>query len=420
MSGWMQDLAQSASAVTVLLAGPPRFTEPWYAFLSGDPRFRVVSQTHDPADLQAKLAVNPDVLFLEVTLFPDPDSFLRAVQGLAGRVRLRVFYPPDVENHIQGLRDRLPQNLPLHRTDENLVDIAHAVHREVTEARRQEAGWQAAQEPAAGPRRVTGVQIVGVWAQTGGVGKTTTATSLAYAAALRGIPTLLVGLGAPDDMPVNLALKRHPNITNWRIEPTPEALKRAVQPKDGVDVLAGFPDVLSEAQTLIEDPDAPGSMKNLVDQAVRLGYGAIVFDLPPTALASVAFQAISRLVLVARPSTEGVVRAVEAYKTVVERLAILPPEAVHVVLNRVGHRLTPETWQNLASQVLGRAFPAPIVIPEDPRVGQAQDEGRWPYAASEALRSGLEVLATEFFGPLARDGHRPRGRVFRIRLGRRT
>ena len=420
MSGWVQDLAKSAQAVTVLLAGPPRFTEPWYAFLSGDPRFRVVSQTHDPADLQARLAVNPDVLFLEATLFPDPDAFLRAVQGLAGRVRIRVFYPPDVEGHIQSLRDRLPQNLPLHRTDENLVDIAHAVHREVTEARRQEAGWQATQEPAAGPRRVTGVQIVGVWAQTGGVGKTTLATSLAFAAAQRGIPTLLVGLGAPDDLPVNLGLKRHPNITMWRLEPTPESLKKAVQPRDGVDVLAGFPDVLSEAQTLIEDPNAPSSMKNLVDQAVRLGYGAILFDLPPTALASVAFQAISRLVLVARPSTEGVVRAVEAYKTVVQRLAILPPEAVHVVLNRVGHRLSPEAWQNLASQILGQPFPTPIVIPDDPRVGQAQDEGLWPPLRSQALRSAVEILATDLFGPLSTDGYRPRRRVFRIRLGRRT
>ena len=408
--------------MTVLLAGPVDFTEPWYAFLSGDPRFRVVGQTYTAQDLIAKITLRPDALFLHVLLYNNPQEFLQGLATLAGQTRLYVFYPPEVDAQVQNLRPQLPQNLPLLRTDANMVDIAHTVHREVMQQRQQQGqgDWGGTPSGASTPTRVTGVQIVGVWAQTGGVGKTTLATSLAFAAAQRGIPTLLVGLGAPDDLPVNLGLKRHPNITMWRLEPTPESLKKALQPRDGVDVLAGFPDVLSEAQTLIEDPNAPSSMKNLVDQAVRLGYGAILFDLPPTALASVAFQAISRLVLVARPSTEGVVRAVEAYKTVVQRLAILPPEAVHVVLNRVGHRLSPEAWQNLASQILESAFPTPIVIPDDPRVGQAQDEGLWPPLRSQALRSAVEVLATDLFGPLSADGYRPRRRVFRIRLGRRT
>ena len=418
MSGWVHDLAKSANAVTVLLVGPPDFTAPWYSLLSGDPRFRVVGQTHTAQDLMAKLSLNPDVMLLDVRTFPGPQEFLQGVTGIAGQVRLYVFYPPEVEADIQNLRPQLPQ-IPLLRTDANMVDVAQGIYREVLQQRQQQ-DWSNSLAGAPTPTRVTGVQIVGVWAQTGGVGKTTMSTSLAFAAAQRGIRTLLVGLGAPDDLPVNLGLKRHPNITMWRLEPTPETLQKAVQNKDGVDVLAGFPDVLSEAQTLIEDPSAPSSMKNLVDQAVRLGYGAIIFDLPPTALASVAFQAISRLVLVARPSTEGVVRAVEAYKTVVERLAILPPEAIRVVLNRVGHRLTPEQWQNLASQILGRTFPTPIVVPEDPRVGQAQDEGIWPPVRSEALRGAVETLALEFFGPLSPDGYRKRGKVFRIRLGRRA
>ena len=215
--------------------------------------------------------------------------------------------------------------------------------------------------------------------------------------ARRGLTHLLIGLGSPDDLPLILSLKKEPNLSHWRANPTPDGLKAAIQKKDHLDVLAGFPDVLSEAQAINTPVDAPNSLERLVNQAIRSEYAVIVLDAPPTALAANAIAAANTLVLVARPSLEGVMRSVEAYRTVVERLAgqhTIPHNGVYVVLNRVGSRLDSSEWHRSASQLLGRSFP-PIVaqIPDDPRVGTAQDNRALPLVASDEFARALKPLA---------------------------
>ncbi len=66
-------------------------------------------------------------------------------------------------------------------------------------------------------------------------------------------------------------------------------------------------------------------------------------------------------------------RTVEAYRTVVERLAgehHIPASGVYVVLNRMGGRMSLDEWHKAASALLGRPFP-PVVaqIPDEPKVG---------------------------------------------------
>jgi len=235
-----------------------------------------------------------------------------------------------------------------------------------------------------------------VWNQAGGVGKTTVATNLAFEAARRGVPTLLIGLGAPDDLALITGLKPQPNITHWMSNPTADGLKQAIQKRETLDVLVGFPDVLAEARLLNMSLDAPANVPNLVTTAVYMGYGLVVLDAPPTALAANAIAAANTLVLVARPSLEGVLRATEAYRTVVERLAgqsRLQPNAVHVVLNRVGDRLSAAEWHAAATELLGRAFP-PVVaqIPDLPAVGKAQDRRQLPLLTSGEFARALMPL----------------------------
>ena len=143
--------------------------------------------------------------------------------------------------------------------------------------------------------------------------------------------------------------------------------------------------------------DSPNSLEKLVYQAIRSEYAVLILDAPPTALAASAIAAANTLVMVARPSLEGVMRTVEAYRTVVERLAgqhAIPHNGVYVVLNRVGGRLDGGEWHRSASQLLGRAFP-PIVaqIPDDPRVGAAQDNRSLPLLASDDFARALKPLA---------------------------
>jgi len=155
--------------------------------------------------------------------------------------------------------------------------------------------------------------------------------------------------------------------------------------------------------------DDPTSVPKLVLTAAYMGYAVIILDAPPTAMASSAISAANTLVLVGRPSLEGVMRSVEAYRTVVERLAgehHIPQSGVYVVLNRMGGRMGVDEWHKAASALLGRAFP-PIIaqIPDDGRVGEAQDNRRMPLNVVDDFSRGLKPLADALFS--ANNGSRP-------------
>jgi cellulose biosynthesis protein BcsQ len=404
---WNNNLAQTADAVTVLLAGSIPRLQAWYTALAADVRFRVAMQASDPQDLRSKLVTNPDVLVLDAGIYPGPQPLLEDLTRYHGAAY--VLLPLEASREAMDSIAQIPCVKGVYKGDMNLVALAGEIYAAATAQRQSrlnvgmEALWNRPQQNMSGGGQPLGLRVVAVWNQAGGVGKTTIASNLAYEAARRGLPALLVGMGAPDDLPLILGLKPEPNLNHWRANPSAEGLKLALQKVDTLDVLAGFPDVLSEARAITTPLDAPESVPKLVLTAAYMGYAAIVLDAPPTALASAALAAANTLVLVARPSLEGVMRTVEAYRTVVERLAgehHIPASGVYVVLNRMGGRMTLDEWHKAASALLGRPFP-PVVaqIPDEPRVGEAQDGRRIPLNVSDAFARGLKPLADVLFSP---------------------
>ena len=424
MSQWTPPAQNGATPV--LLAATPQTAEMWYAVLANEPRLRVVARAVSPEDLKAKLATRPLAILMEATIAAGPTALIALVSGLSDYqvyVVTPAAVPEDDFVQVKDALEPLPQVKGVFRDTVNLVELTRQIAANAAALQEQSRGaWGASGDGGGRARAVMPVRIVGVYLHAGGVGKTTVASNLAFAAARHGIPTLLIGLGAPDDLPLVLGLKPSPNIANWRAQPTPEGLKAALQKRDVLDVLAGFPDVLSEAQAAGTPSDAPNSVRALVDQAIRLGYAAIVLDMPPSALAASALVAVNTLVLVARPSSEGVMRAVETYRTVVERLgadSLLHPQAIRVVLNRVGGRLRPDQWHALATRYYGQAFPAlTAIIPDDPAVGRAQDSAEMPYVLSRQFAAAIDALATDLFGPVSQGvATPPRGaRRVRVRL----
>ncbi len=423
-SQWTTSPTQQNGATPVLLAATPQTAEMWYAVLANEPRLRVVARAVSPEDLKAKLATRPLAVLLEATIATGPSDLIALVSGLSDYqvyVVTPAAVPEDDFVQVKDALEPLPQVKGVFRDTVNLVELTRQIAANAAALREQSGGaWAASGNSGGHARAVMPVRIVGVYLHAGGVGKTTVASNLAFAAARHGIPTLLIGLGAPDDLPLVLGLKPSPNIANWRAQPTPEGLKAALQKRDVLDVLAGFPDVLSEAQAAGTPSDAPNSVRALVDQAIRLGYAAIVLDMPPSALAASALVAVNTLVLVARPSSEGVMRAVETYRTVVERLgadSLLHPQAIRVVLNRVGGRLRPDQWHALATRYYGQAFPAlTAIIPDDPAVGRAQDSAEMPYVLSRQFAAAIDALAADLFGPVSQSVATPPSGARRVRV----
>ena len=424
MSNQWTTPAQSG-ATPVLLAATPQTAEMWYAVLANEPRLRVVARAVTPEDLKAKLATRPLAVLLEATIAAGPADLIALVSGLSD-YQVYVVTPAVVPEgdfvQVKSALEPMPQVKGVFRDTVNLVELTRQIAANAAALQGQSGGGWQVDDNGNGThaRTVMPVRIVGVYLHAGGVGKTTVATNLAFAAARQGIPTLLIGLGAPDDLPLVLGLKPTPNITNWRAQPTPEGLKAALQKRDTLDVLAGFPDVLSEAQAAGTPSDAPNSLRALVDQAIRLGYAAIVLDMPPSAMAASALVAVNTLVLVARPSSEGVMRAVETYRTVVERLgadSLLHPQAIRVVLNRVGGRLEPDRWHALATRYYGQAFPAlTAIIPDDPAVGRAQDSAELPYTMSRSFAASIDALAADLFGAVRQAAVPPSDGARRLRV----
>ncbi len=419
----MENLQQAAEAVTVLLAGSIQRLQAWYTALAADARFRVTLQASDPQDLTTKLVTNPDVLLLDAGIYPGPQPLLADLTRYHGAAY--VLLPMEASREAMDSVAQIPCVKGVYKGELNLVALLGEMYVAATAQRSarlnqgMEALWNRPQSGGGGAPM--GLRVVAVWNQIGGAGKTTVATNLAYEAARRGLPTLLVGMGAPDDLPLILGLKPEPNLNHWRANPTPEGLKLALQKVDTLDVLAGFPDVLSEARAISTPLDAPESIPKMVMTAAYMGYAVIVLDAPPTALASAALAAANTLVLVARPSLEGVMRTVEAYRTVVERLAgehHIPPAGIHVVLNHMSGRMSVDEWHKAASGLLGRPFP-PVVaqIADDPRVGEAQDGRKLPLNLSDTFARGLKPLADTLFSPqgaVPQEKNNGKGKAFEI------
>lgn len=436
MSGWNVPSAMGAEPpITVMLVGAEDKERHWYQILSVDARFRVVSRVATPKamiDFLAGEKNEPEVYFIDGRVFSGPADLREAISKLNGSVYLLVPESAD-EQTISPLK-ALPCVKSIYRGDANMQDWVSRAWSDATTKRRMAPPMFSGDDPRpdsnAIPRVaqqvVTGTRVVTVWSRSGGTGRSTVALGLAMASARKGIKTLLVGLDAPDVIPLHLkGLNPDPNILSYVSNPSEVGLRASMQRAGDLDIIPGFPDMLSEMQSA----DKKDLVQNLVQLAAfKGGYAAIVLDTPTNseAVTPGAIAAANTWVMVCRPTLADAWNAVDAYRMVTIKAAgqfRIDPANIMVVLNqRTQGQLSAGEWHRAADQAVRSAGaqtgfpPVAAVIPFIAELPAAQDAGRPAVDASDEFARQMNRLADTLFGSVVGQGAKAldNSKVFRL------
>jgi MinD-like ATPase involved in chromosome partitioning or flagellar assembly len=214
----------------------------------------------------------------------------------------------------------------------------------------------------------------------------------------------LIGLSAPDDLPWILNLPDQPNILRYQSAPTHDTLKDAIQRPpglEGLDVLAGYPDILSQVDAFQAPLDAPNSIVNLV-KAALYGYAVVVLDMPAN-LPTAVLAAANTLVITARNTLECAVHTAGAIRLIRDTATWQRLSAIHIVLRVAPGRLSPDEWRRAAERVLDDSIPALLgQIPEDELVGATQDRRKLPLSSVDSFATAIRALGNSLL-PVAAE-----------------
>lgn len=418
MSGWGVQQIQGAEGaekpVSLLIAAPPERAQGLYAAFIGDARFNVLAIATSTQDVVSKLAMKPEAIVVEAIVFPDPQAFAHVLGAYEGScfVILPFGVPADAQEAVRAVR--CVRDIVV--GDPNFPILAGKIYDAVIAARKARLGPAF---PAFTPQfAMAGWRAIAVWSPQGGVGKSTIATSLALEAANRRLPTLLVGLGAPDIIPLRIGLRPEPNIMTWKANPSVEGLRGAMQKFDILDVLAGFPDSLSMASYVSEAMDGQTGLVALASNAAYAGYSVVIFDVSSQELAASALSAANTLVLVVRPSLDGALGAIEAIRLLNDVMAgqhKIAKEAMHIVINRVRRStMTPEEIIRTVQGLRPDFPPLAAWIPDDPAIEEAENNRRPAYFQSEHLRQAVKILGDRLFAQAVRPTQEQIGKAARV------
>ncbi len=230
--------------------------------------------------------------------------------------------------------------------------------------------------PAPRTAGAVGWRGLAIWSLEGGIGKTLIAWSLGAECVRRGLKCLLVGLGAPDILPLQAGLNPSPNLLQWHRDPRPETVRDLLQHNGQLDLLAGFPSPRDLGTFAPAAMDGDSSLPSLTVETARMGYAVTILDVSAQELAAPALKAANCLLLVSSATARGAVAAVEAWRLARQEIG-LPASACHIVLNRTrsGQMSAREYTATVRSGL--RDMPEPVAtMPEEPDLEPALAQAR--------------------------------------------
>jgi len=389
--------------ISILVAASPDHIAPLISVFRADARFSLAATATSTEDVRAKLAVKPAVALVDAQVFDSFEDFAQILGHYDGNlyVILPEKAPPSV---IESVRELSPTRDVI-SGEPNLPELAGRIYGAVSADRQLSLTSQGYRLGQGGPRSaMVGWRCIAVWSLQGGTGRSTIATALALEAAERRLPTLLVGLGVPDVVPLRLNFDSpEPNLLTWSTVPTPEQLKVSVRQFDVLDLLAGFPDQSALDDYVPMALSAQQGLPALSNAAAHAGYAVVVLDVSSPEMAAPAISAANTLLLTALPTPDGLLAVGEASRMAgayMSRQHSIPVDGMHLVLNRVRDTmLAPDEFMRSLSRMPTDTPPLVAAIPDDPRIDVARTQFRPAYNFSEPLRVAMKHIGDALFAP---------------------
>jgi len=250
------------------------------------------------------------------------------------------------------------------------------------------------------------VPIVAILNQKGGVGKSTTAVTLAHGLALRGYKTLLVDLDSQGNVADALGLQKAPGLyrllvvkMGWRevVIPSGDSDSRRL-----LDVIPGDKNTVEAKMHLMTVNFREQALKKAL-KSVHSTYAFVILDLAPSVdvlhvaalVASDAYLVVTRLDHLAAVGVNDALLTLSALKD-----GGIEPPALLGILPTFWDRTTNESDHQL--QALARAFGARLwpPIPQDVKAREAPAFGKtlWEYAPKCRALDGVKVKGQQVGG----------------------
>ncbi len=400
--------------IKVMLAGSPidRVTREMVPAFDSR-RFTIANIAASWEDLQQRLQYSaPDALILHAELAPDPQTLGRFLDTLANIVVIVLL--PSAWEQAEPMLRQVGVVTDVCQPPLEYAAIAERVAAKVQAGRALNQGLRTGavpQLPRGAAPEIMGTRTIAVIGK-GGTGKSTVASNLAVQLSLSGLRTLILDLDVPGALAAYFALPATPNAALFYAEPQPDltTFRSILQHKGSLDI-ALSPTSNDVADRLNRRPYAePNSIHALVQTAKSDDYAAIVLDIPADPRSEFGLQALMNanfLLLVVRPTTVDLLWTLETLKLLFVEMAgqhNLSRERVYLVMNRVNARednIRPDDFHHDGNEVLrqrdqGRMPPIITVLPDEPAVRNAQNQGELPLTFPETpdpYRRGIQALA---------------------------